>query len=267
MQSISGQTRAVGNSSGVLLPREWLNKKVVVTLSEPNEKEILQDVIEILYAHEILRDVLGIYLVGSRARGEEEVTSESDIDLLVITNNLNKTINKDNYQINIVKNANILKSLKEKPFYYYPMIYEAKPLLNEEFLTLYKSLKIDIKSSFIKDTKKLLKQSKNIISLDKRLGSSKTGDVVAYSLILRLRGFYIINKLSKKQIWKREEFLNLVKKVTGNLKVYERYLYSKKGDERKENTISIKDAEKIINYLEKEFSKWENTKRGRGRKD
>ena len=116
MEPIISRTRQVGNSSGVLLPKEWLNKKVVVTLTELSEKEILQEVIKILYEKGILNDVLGIYLIGSYARKKNEVTPESDIDLLVITENTGRTIEKENYQINLVKEDDLIRSLKEKPF-------------------------------------------------------------------------------------------------------------------------------------------------------
>ena len=267
MQSISSQTRAVGNSSGVLLPREWLNKKVVVTLVEPSEKEIVQDIIKILYESRILEEVLGIYLIGSHARKKGEITPESDIDILIITENITKTINKDNYQINLVKNSTLLKSLKEKPFYYYPMIYEAKTLLNSGLLSDYKNLKSNLKwNSFVKDTKNSLKETKKLINLDKSLGNNKTADSVAYSLVLRARGFYILGKILEGKLWEKKEFLEIIKRVTGNLEVYRRYLYLKKSDDGKGNTISIKDAEKLVNYLEKEISKWENMKKGKGRK-
>lgn len=263
METVISRARQVGNSSGVLLPRGWLNKRVVVTLAEPDEKDILHSVLEILYTEGILKNVLGIYLIGSHARGRGESTAESDIDLLVITDNINRTIDKDNYQINLIGKSMLLKSLKEMPFHYFPMIYEARPLLNQELLALYKKLKINLKSSFIKDTKKALKESKEIISLDKRLGSNKTGDAVAYSLILRLRGLYILDRISKKQLWVKKEFEDLIKKITGNLDVYKRYLHAKGKGGSKDNSIYIKDAEKIINYLEKEMLKWENMKKDR----
>ncbi|MEK6812198.1 MAG: nucleotidyltransferase domain-containing protein [Nanoarchaeota archaeon] len=263
MKAIVGQTRQVGNSSGVLLPKEWLNKKVVVTLVEPDEREILRRVIEILYDENILTDSLGIYLIGSHARNKEEVDFESDIDILVITENTNKEIDKDNYQINIISKPMLLKSLKEHPFHHFPMIYEAKTLLNSGLLSVYKNLQIDLKSKFLKDTKKVLKISERRINLDKKLGKEKTGDAVAYSLILRLRALYIIEKIEKKQMWSKKEFLSLIGKITGNLEVYERYLHAKRYESRKDYSIETKDAEKIIKYIKSEMLKWENMKKRR----
>ena len=85
-------TIRVGNSAGVLLPREWLGSQVRVILEPLNlDKEI----VEILMRAKILGDVLGAYIVGSYARGEQ--TIESDIDVLVITGSINKKIKIGKY--------------------------------------------------------------------------------------------------------------------------------------------------------------------------
>ena len=47
---------------------------------------------------------------------KEEVDFESDIDILVITENTNKEIDKDNYQINIISKLMLLKALKNTHF-------------------------------------------------------------------------------------------------------------------------------------------------------
>ena len=57
---------------------------------------ILLDVIDIIKKYIDLSDVIGIYLTGSYARGEED--EESDIDVLVITENVDREmINKGIY--------------------------------------------------------------------------------------------------------------------------------------------------------------------------
>jgi len=62
MESITKQTREVGTSAGVLLPRSWLNKQVVVTLFEPSRDKIAKDVIEELFKHDLNEEIKGIYL-------------------------------------------------------------------------------------------------------------------------------------------------------------------------------------------------------------
>jgi len=268
METIVKKTRILGNSSGVLLPKEWLDKNVVVTLLETSKKDITKEVIEILLDKNILEETLGIYLVGSYARKDE--TPESDIDILVITKNHNEEISYKKYNIIVISKSVLEKSLNENSVYYYPMIIEAKPLLNSQLLEQYNTLSIkDLKiKDYIDSTKKMLERIKKIMLLDKRIGNEKTGDSIAYSLVLRLRSFYILDKIEKKQLWKKSEFLSLIKDITGNEKIYKRYLYSKKNNSLKDNTISIKDAESIIKYIENSMLTWkEKVQKERGRKD
>ena len=82
-------TIRVGNSAGVLLPKEFLNTQVKIVLQPLN---IEKDILDILLQEKVLKEVLGVYLVGSYARNEQ--TIESDIDVLVITDNLDDKIKK-----------------------------------------------------------------------------------------------------------------------------------------------------------------------------
>ena len=79
-----------GNSSAVILPRSWLNKEVRVELLEKTPEIILSDAIDILQKYIKLKEIIGIYLVGSYAREEQD--KNSDIDLLIITNNIDREI-------------------------------------------------------------------------------------------------------------------------------------------------------------------------------
>lgn len=99
-----------------------------------------------------------------------------------------------------------------------------------------------------------------MISMDEKLGEPKTGSSVGYSLILRLRGFYILKKIRENSIWSKKEFLKLVEDITGSLDIYKVYL-SVKNDKTKDNITNINSADKLIKYLEKEIKKWENMKR------
>ena len=58
----------VGNSAGVVLPREWLNGTAKVELVR-KPLDIKGDILKILEPY--LEDISGIYLVGSYARGEQ----------------------------------------------------------------------------------------------------------------------------------------------------------------------------------------------------
>jgi len=86
----------------------------------------------------------------------------------------------------------------------------------------------------------------------------KIGDAYAYSLILRLRTLYIIDCLRKGKLWKKEEFLNLIKKISGNLTAYERYI-SSKNKNTLERKLPIDEAKRLMEYVNKkndEVEKW-----------
>ena len=73
--------------------------------------------------------------------------------------------------------------------------------------------------------------------------------------------------MSKNQLWEKKEFLSLIKKITGNLNAYERYLKIKNNRESKDNTIPINDIEKMVEYLQDKLLKWENEKKRKDKKD
>ena len=81
LTSITKKTREVGTSAGVLLPRSWLNKQVVVTLFEPSLDKILVDVMNCLITLGLNEEAKGVYLFGSYARGDFK--KGSDIDILI----------------------------------------------------------------------------------------------------------------------------------------------------------------------------------------
>jgi len=77
-----------GNSAGVIIPKKWLGKQVKITLID-RTTEIKKEVFKIIDPY--LEDIIGIYITGSYARGEQ--TKESDIDIIVISNNTKKNNN------------------------------------------------------------------------------------------------------------------------------------------------------------------------------
>ena len=77
-----------GNSSAVILPRAWLDKEIRVELIKKPSEIILQETIDIVRDYISTDEIVGIYLVGSYARGEE--SRKSDIDVLVISKDTDK---------------------------------------------------------------------------------------------------------------------------------------------------------------------------------
>lgn len=244
----------LGNSACVLLPRAWIDGKARIELIE-KPLDIKKDIFEILSPY--LEDILGIYLIGSYAR--EEQTKKSDIDVLVITNKTDKRIEKGKYEIMLVSKKLVEEKMKKNIFPLLPMMIEAKPLLNSSLIEQYKDTKLTKKNLkwHIDTTKSAMNVVKEFINLAEDI-DKKVVDAASYSLVLRLRTIYIINCLRKGKLWNKKEFLNLIKKISGSLIVYERYLDSKHNNS-KEYKLPIEEAKKLMDYNNKEIreiEKW-----------
>lgn len=242
----------VGNSAGVLLPREWLNGKARIELVE-KPLDIKKDIFEILDPY--LEEVVGIYLVGSYARGEE--TKESDVDVLVITNKINKDIKVGKYEIILISKDIMENSLKKDALPILPMLHEAQVIMNKELIEGYKKYKLSRENlkKRIELCRSALAVNKEMINLDKEWPSN-SADAVAYSLVLNLRTVYIINKLRNNKKTSNVEIKSLINRVSGSLKSYEGYLRTKKNKKSKED-LPVKEAEKLYNYTSKELEKIE----------
>ena len=239
----------VGNSAGVLLPRKWLNSQVRIVLEPLN---IEKDILEILSEEKILKDIIGVYIVGSYARGEQ--TIESDVDILAITNKLEIKVKKGKYDIMCVPEKKVEEQLKKNPLPIWPMLKEAKAIINENLIKKYldillseKNLRFHIETTksamnFVKEEIKIAKETENNVS-----------DASAYSLILRLRTLYIIDCLKKNKMWTKKEFLRLVKKISGSLDAYNRYIISKNKNTM-DYKLKVEEAEKLMRYINEKIT-------------
>ena len=244
----------VGNSAGVILPREWLNGKAKIELVE-KPLDIKKDVLEILDSY--LEDIIGIYLVGSYARGEQ--TDRSDVDVLVITNKVNKTIENDKYYLILISEERVRKALEKNILPLLPMLKEAKTLINDKLIEKYRETLLTKKNlrEHIELTKSALNVNKAMINLDKET-ETNCSDSVAYSLVLRLRETYLVECLMKNKMWSNRELLKMIKDISSSLKSYEGYLRVK-DDKKMEENLPIEEAERLLNYLYKkieEHEKW-----------
>ena len=245
MEIIKQITRA-GNSSNVLLPKDWLGGIARVKLIE-KPINIAEDVLKIMRPY--LKSVLGIYLVGSYARSEE--TKESDVDVLVITEGINKRIKKNKYDILLISESNLEDALKKNILPILPMIKEAKPILNEKLIEKYRNLKPNNENTKIilditKSSRKVCRES---IKISKE-SNEKVSDEIMYSLILGLRTLYVIDCLYKNKIPTTKGIKKLSKKITGAEESYNAYLRAKNGKKTK-SAISPETAKKLNNYLRK----------------
>jgi len=246
----------VGNSAGVLLPKQWLNGRARVELIE-KPLDLEKDILNILKPY--LKEIKGIYLVGSYARGEQ--SKESDVDVLAITENENKEIKEGKYEILLVSQKNLGNILTKNILPLLPMLKEAKPILNEELISSYKKIKINNSNirRHIELTKSILKMNKYLIDIYKDL-EDKIPDGVIYSLILRLREMYIIKDLKEGKIPTTAKLKEIIKNLAGSLGPYESYLRTKK-EEKEQEVVSVEIAIKIYEYLKREIEIWEKRKK------
>lgn len=249
----------VGNSAGVVLPREWLNGMARVELVR-KPLDIKKDVLEILEPY--LEDVVGVYLTGSYARGEE--TEKSDVDVLVITSNIGKTIEVGKYSIGLVPKESVEWTLANNAFFVLPRIKEAKALINKELIEKYKKTELSRKNlkGYFDIVKSAMRVNESFIEIAES-EKDKLGDGNAYSLILNLRSVYMIDCIIKRKMWNNNELLRLIKKLYGNLEIYEGYLRSK-NDLKGKDKIDVEGARKVYEYIIKkleEHQKWLKAKR------
>lgn len=240
-----------GNSSAVILPRAWLNKEVRVELLKKTEDIILEESLKILKKHISLSNVIGIYLVGSYARGEE-IEGESDVDILVISDNIDReTIYDGIYNVLIISKALLNQKLEDDLFPIGQMLKEAKPLLNSNYL---KDLNIKVTKKnvrwYINSTEDKLKLIKEFLNIKINKNSKYIEDRVAYTLVLRIRTLEIIKKIIQNESYSKKEFIKLIKNVSGSGEAYERYLVVKRNQKEENNKMKTEETEKLYNYLD-----------------
>jgi len=241
-----------GNSAGILLPKEWLGNQVKITFID-RTLEIKKEVLNILEPH--LEEIAGIYLVGSYARGEEE--QDSDIDIIAISANLKKEIISGKYHISIATLEGIRRTLKSYPELILPRLYEAKTIMNPVLLQELREVKINKHSfkDFVEDTKRVIKINSGIIDLDKNNSEYLKHKRPIYSLILRLRGLFLIKNLLTKSIYSKKAFKNWLLRTLSEEEFEKAFsIYTSLRDGKKESIpIKIKTAEKLSEFIKKEL--------------
>ena len=233
------QAREVGTSAGVLLPRAWLNKEVVVTLKDLNDEEIAKGVFEILLEKGLLPDVKGVYLIGSYARGDYD--AGSDVDVLVVTEKTNKLIKLRDYEIVLVSEKNLLKNLKTD-LYKLLAVKEAKTILNDELMNQCRKIKPKL------SVKELKEEIRSVLKINSEAISDcgeQVPDSIIYSLVLRLRELYLMKNLLRGKMPGKADFQVLISKGA-----YDAYLRVKR-DKREKNGVSINDALELVEQLKK----------------
>jgi predicted nucleotidyltransferase len=242
METIVKQAREVGTSAGVLLPRSWLNKQVVVTLFSPSIEEIGKEVWEILFKDKLNEQVKGIYLYGSYARGDYD--SQSDIDILVITHDSNKLIKQGNYEILFVSEDRFARDLPES-LNYLSMLLERKVILNSELIEKYslKRIKKNFKKNII-EIEKIVKINNGAIKDCEKKGVN-VPDGIIYSVVLRLRELLLAKKILSGKTLHKDELIKVVGE--SNYSAYNRI----KRNEKELENVNPKDVTELLEISEK----------------
>ncbi len=264
MKTLIKSAVRVGNSAGVLLPKEWYGSNVKVVLLE-KPINIKQDVLKIL--EPILEEIIGIYLTGSYARKEQE--KDSDIDILVITDTINKVLNIGKYHIIIVSLKQVKKALEENIITIFPLIKEAKVILNRYLLNELKNTHItkDKLKWHIDTSKSALSIVRSLLNLE---GKKVKNTAIIYSLFLRLREAYIVDCLLRNKHYSTKELIKLLSKEISKKNIKELYgTYRAERDNKKipYHEITREDVNILYNLVNNMINKQEGFLYGKKRKE
>ena len=241
---ILANVRKWGNSAGVLLSRELEGKQVKVILID-RTMEIKKEIFDIL--KDYLEDTIGIYLVGSYARDEQQ--EDSDIDILVISDKIKKEFSSGRYNISIYPLNDIKKAIEKNPVMIMPRILEAKTIINPLVLEELKKIKLkkECFNKFFSETKKIIGINKEMIKNEEDVPVE-----VIYSLMLRLRGIFIIKSIIKQKIYSNEDFMTFLKRELPNY--HELYVSYQDYRDNKKTNIKIKSEVvlRLVRLIEKE---------------
>ncbi|MBI2558687.1 DUF2080 family transposase-associated protein [Candidatus Woesearchaeota archaeon] len=236
--------RKFGNSGHVIVPKEYIGKRIKFIAEPKTFEDIKSEILVILKS--CLENIIGIYLYGSYARNEQ--TIESDIDILVITDTKLKIMEKIyDYSIVSITINELEKTLDTNAVLIFPIIKEAKIIINPELLEKYKQYKFTKKNTevFIEGTGKILDLNKKGLELDFELGS------LVYSLMLRIRGLLMINLILSGKFYSKSVLFDFLegKGLTKDkiLELYKIYSSEMDGIKIKENRIVTKeDIKKLL---------------------
>lgn len=223
-----------GNGAHIFAPKDWAGEEVI--LSRIPEKPIEERIIEVLSPH--LENIEGVFLYGSYARNEQ--TSESDIDILVIAEN-KISIKEEKYEIIVLQKENFEKAIKISPVLIYSALTEARPIINSKLLEKLRK-KYKIQEKYIKE---YLKQTNEIVKINEEFPS-------LYSLMLRLKGIYIINQLLSEKKHFSKEFESDISKNAPEVDAEKIKNY------KKDYKLNKREADSLIELLKKRIKHLES---------
>ncbi|MFQ5531508.1 MAG: hypothetical protein ACE5ES_02735, partial [Candidatus Nanoarchaeia archaeon] len=177
-----------------------------------------------------------------------------------ITTNISKRIVEDKYDLLLIPQEDLKKALNDNIMPLFPMLKEAKPIVNEALLIKYRNTKLTKKNArwHIDVVRSGLKVNRAALDLENELKNKYASDAIAYSLVLHLRSIYIVDNLMKNKIWKNKEFIGLVKKIAGSKLAYEGYIRIK-ANKKRMKTLPIDQAEKLYSYIQNKLKEQEKS--------
>jgi len=242
-----------GNGGAVWVPKNWLGEEIMVTRIETPKSSLEEELINILLPY--LKDISGVFLYGSYARKEE--TQDSDADILVIAKNKLKIENTKKFDINFIEIKKIKEIVKKNPFVY-SIINESKPIINSYLLDELKQSKKDFRS-FIKwfkeTTNDNIKSTKELIYLDEIDSNYLTSYSIVYSLILRLKGIFLIKSVLKNMEFSNYSFKKFIIKFIPEFefkKIYRIYRNIRNDEKIEDVKIDMSIVKKLLEILKKE---------------
>lgn len=262
-EQIVREVKLVGNGAHIFVPKEWAGEQIVL-IREP-KAEIRERIFEVLDGH--LDKIKGVYLYGSFARREAD--ESSDIDLLIISDE-KLVIKKEGFEIICISEKELERMKGRELILFYAILTEAKPIINssllEELRVRYRIKDEDIRK-FILQTKKMIGKEEELLELDEKAGEISAE--LIYSILLRLRGIFIIKCLVKGESYNHMAFgrwlsINGIKGSEYE-KAYESYRMFKSGKSVKVD-ISFDYIEKMIELLKKEAKDLEYEKGKKAKK-
>ena len=245
-----------GNGGAVWVPKDWLGQEVIVILPDKPKLDPKEKVIHLLEPY--LKDVIAVFIYGSYARHEE--TKKSDIDVMVITKGkpLKIEIKEPSLELTTFELDKFKKIIEKYPVMYYQIVQEAEPLINAYILDELKNIKVGNKNFkiYLDETKEHIKSNKELIELDKLDSEYVKSYSVIYSMILRLRGTFIVKCILNKEKFSNKSFQEwLIQHGITNREFEQCYeIYSLIRDNRniKNKKIKISLVQKLLNILVKE---------------
>ncbi|MDP3766138.1 MAG: DUF2080 family transposase-associated protein [Nanoarchaeota archaeon] len=237
-----------GNSGHIILPKEYVGKRIRFIAEPKTFEDIKSEILEILKPY--LGNIMGVYLYGSYSRDEQ--TIDSDIDILVITNTKLKVIDQINdYSVVSITLKELENALNTNAVLILPIIKEAKTIINPILLEKYKEYTFTNSNIrlFVGSSIKALELNKKGLGLGFEVGS------IIYSLMLRIRGLLMIKFELDNKLYSKSLLFNYLKnngflqsKIAELYKIYNQEKNNIRITES--NIIKKEDTIKLLNIAE-----------------